>query len=70
VDRLDTERDLKMWNVFVIDNGECERVNSQPYDIEQIAQLLNELAELDEPLGSVLITEVRCSPRVPFASAR
>jgi hypothetical protein len=56
MDRLHNERDLKMWNVFVIDNGECERVNSHPYDVEQLAELLNELAALDEPVDSVLIT--------------
>jgi hypothetical protein len=44
-----------MWNVFVIDNGEGNRINSQPYDIEQIAELLNQLAELDEPIGGILI---------------
>lgn len=45
-----------MWNVFVIDNGECQRLNSQPYDIEQIAELLDQLAELDEPVDTLMLT--------------
>jgi hypothetical protein len=50
---------LNMWNVFMIDSGECERVNSEPYDLKQIADLLTQLAELDEPVGNMLITSTR-----------
>ncbi len=34
-----------MWNVFVIDSEECIKVNSEPYDAEQVAELLEELEE-------------------------
>lgn len=33
-----------MWNVFVIsDDGECEKVNSEPYAVGQVDLLLDKL---------------------------
>jgi hypothetical protein len=32
-----------MWNVYVCNGGSCDRINSQPYDSEQVAMLLETL---------------------------
>ena len=33
-----------MWNMYVVsDDGECEKVNSEPYSAEQVAVFLDEM---------------------------
>lgn len=43
-----------MWNVLV----EEVQINSVPYDLEQLAELLSQLSELDEPVGSIVFVDV------------
>jgi hypothetical protein len=44
-----------MWDVYLIDNDATEQLNQRPYDIEQIAELLSQLEELEAPVGSVVL---------------
>jgi hypothetical protein len=44
-----------MWDVYLIDNDATEQLNQRPYDIEQIAELLQQLAELDRPVGGLIL---------------
>lgn len=35
-----------MWDVYVLsDGGECDKINSVPYDAEQVAMLLDEIQD-------------------------
>ncbi len=46
-----------MWNVYVIEDGGCERFNSKPYDTEQVAQLLDTIGDV----AMVLLMRYDCS---------
>ena len=57
-----------MWNVFLIEDGECTKLNSEPYDTEQIAELFDQLDEVEA--ATVLLTPAR-APQLcttPFSS--
>ena len=39
----------------MINSTQVERISTKPYDLEQIFELLQQLEELDEPVGSVVL---------------
>lgn len=45
----------EMWNVLLETGNTTEQINSVPYDLEQLIELLTQLAALDEPVGRLVI---------------
>jgi hypothetical protein len=52
-----------LWNVYVIEDGECHQLNSQPFDSEMVALAIDQLDSADA------ITLVRCKADLDFDSA-
>lgn len=53
-----------LWNVFLIEDGECSRFNSEPYDAAEIGMVLNMLngqTVILVPESAVEFDAERCS---------
>lgn len=50
-----------LWNVYVIGDGECRKLNDEPYEADMIGMALEQLAAAAVPVDSVSL--VPCSKK-------